>query len=129
MSTRTVSRIAPGIAVEVEEKRELDRRRAARSPAMPRAVTRMSALHVHVNRIVTVRNRRGNRLAYLRKNRRGGGRFRWPCAGIQHMTAVGDAAAHELRTPAAGILTVGLRVIGTLDAAVPGIQAGNLIAN
>ena len=45
------------------------------------------------------------------------------------MTAVGDAAAHELRTPAAGILTVGLRVIGTLDAAVPGIQAGDFVGD
>src|SRR5579872_5156893 len=47
-------RVAPGIAVKIEEEAELHRRAAARAPAMVGAVVGASAFAVHVHGIVAV---------------------------------------------------------------------------
>src|SRR5204862_5365704 len=50
-------RVAPGVAVEVEEEAELDLRAVDRARAVPRAVTCATAGLVRVDRVVRARHR------------------------------------------------------------------------
>src|SRR5438477_7356118 len=122
------SRIAARIAVEVEEEAELHPDSADRAGAVPRAVARVAAGLIRVDRVVRVRDRMvvrhvGDLLQHLVRRGRSGGRRRTVGGGAE----LGDArCAHVSR--AVGVLGVGTGIRGAMDVRVEAVETGYLVA-
>src|SRR5579872_6639213 len=96
-------RVAPGIAVKIEEEAELHRRAAARAPAMVGAVVGASALAVNVHGIVAVGDSAAaDDLANFGEHGRGA-EMLGQAGSVSDMAAVGHRGA-DLVAAAVGVL-------------------------
>src|SRR4029453_5641468 len=97
-----VARIAPRVAVEIEEERKLDGHTAAGTPAMPRAIPGVSSLRIDVDRIARIGDGRLHvlppHLADLVQDRAGSWRAPLARAGVDVVSAVRHRRADMLAT-------------------------------
>src|SRR5207248_2179015 len=115
-----------GVAIHVEEKGNLNGYAATRAVAVVSAVARVATLYVNVDRIVAVADRIGNFLADFGHNR-GSGTSVGSGGEVDEVSVVSNRGSDlTVRTR---VFIGGFRVVGVAEAGVPGIEAGDLVAD
>src|SRR6202158_5102561 len=125
MQSGCVLRVAAGIAVEIEEESDLNRRAAARSERVIGAISGIASLHVDVDGIVAIGHWVGDFFAPLSHNRgrraSAGGR-----RSVDQIVVADQRGSHL--TIRACIFVGSLGVIGAVKSAVPTVQTCNFVA-